>query len=154
MEFAEYALMEEWQKSHWWYRGRRAIVSGCIKVCFKAGDTRAILDVGCGVGEAAKLFPDPSVLVGIDDSEEALHLAKGKGYRELHRGTGSDLPFQDRSFQSLLMLDVLEHIENDRKALSECNRVLVRGGTMLLTVPAYQWLWSGHDEVFGHKRRL
>ncbi len=52
-----------------------------------------------------------------------------------------------------MCLDVIEHLPDDRAAFRELRRVLAPGGALLVTVPAYQWLWSGHDEVNHHHRR-
>jgi SAM-dependent methyltransferase len=64
-----------------------------------------------------------------------------------------DMPFAEDSFDLAVCLDVIEHLPDDRGALRELRRVLAPGGTLLVTVPAYQWLWSGHDEINHHCRR-
>lgn len=143
--------MDEMERNNWWYLGRRAIVSILFRKYFK--NQTSILDLGCGTGEGVAIVSGDSVLTGVDVSETALSFAKEKGYRVLRLGSGDALPFENNSFDGILMLDVLEHITDDVKALAECARVLKIPGNMILTVPAYQWLWSGHDEVFGHKRR-
>jgi SAM-dependent methyltransferase len=63
------------------------------------------------------------------------------------------MPFPDDSFDLAVSLDVIEHLEDDLAALRELRRVLAPGGALLVTVPAYQWLWSGHDEINHHHRR-
>ena len=62
------------------------------------------------------------------------------------------LPFRNSSFDVVVALDVLEH-GDDSRALKEVKRVLRPGGMVVISVPAYQWLWSKWDEVLGHKRR-
>lgn len=143
--------MNELEKSNWWYRGRRIIVSMLFQKYFK--NKTAILDIGCGTGEGIAIVPNETTLTGLDISEIALSFAKEKKYSALYLGTAETTPFEDDSFDGILMLDVLEHTEDDTKTLAECFRVLKPLGNIILTVPAYQWLWSGHDEVFGHKRR-
>jgi SAM-dependent methyltransferase len=64
-----------------------------------------------------------------------------------------ELPFEDDSFDLAASLDVIEHLEDDLGALRELRRVVAPGGALLITVPAYPWLWSGHDEVNHHHRR-
>src|SRR5437763_100417 len=61
--------------------------------------------------------------------------------------------FADASFDHAASLDVIEHLDDDVAALRELRRVVAPGGALLATVPAYQWLWSGHDEINHHHRR-
>jgi SAM-dependent methyltransferase len=64
-----------------------------------------------------------------------------------------EMPFADDSFDLAVSLDVIEHLEDDLGALRELRRTIAPGGALLVTVPAYQWLWSGHDEINHHHRR-
>ncbi len=68
-------------------------------------------------------------------------------------GSVLEMPFADASFDLAVSLDVIEHLEDDLGALRELRRVVAPGGALLLTVPAYGWLWSGHDEINHHQRR-
>ena len=68
-------------------------------------------------------------------------------------GSVLEMPFADDSFDLAVSLDVIEHLEDDLAALRELRRVVAPGGALLVTVPAYQWLWSGHDEINHHHRR-
>lgn len=154
MYFREYKRMDGFQKTNWWYHGRRFIV----KVLFQKYvreflENGSVLDVGCGVGESAQFVSNPAILVGIDNSNEALAYAKRKGYLRLVKANADELPFDDASFKGVISTDVIEHVEKDNQVLSECNRVLKIGGFLLITVPAYQWLWSYHDVLYAHKRR-
>lgn len=151
METEEYAIMAMLQRTNWWYRGRRFVVRALFGKCMPTGNR--VLDLGCGAGEGRSIVDGTTRLAGLDISNEALVLAKHKGYVSLHRGSGDRLPFPEHSFDGILMLDVLEHIGDDRATLRECHRVLAASGVLFLTVPAYPWLWSGHDELYGHKRR-
>ena len=147
----EFAVMERLHHTHWWLRGRRFVVRALFRKFASAGGS--FLDLGCGAGEGMSIVDSASTLAGMDISDDALALAKNKGYASLQKGSGECLPFADNSFDGILMLDVLEHIDDDRATIRECHRVLVGSGVLLLTVPAYPWLWSGHDEIYGHKRR-
>lgn len=154
MDQGEYKKMDDFQKGNWWYRGRRFTVKTLFQkyVPLSQRDS-SFLDIGCGTGEGAFVVEDSSRLTGIDESTEALDLAKDKGYRALYQGSADKLPFSDSTFEGAFALDVLEHIKDDDAMLLECFRVLRPRGVFILTVPAYPWLWSGHDEVFGHQRR-
>ena len=68
-------------------------------------------------------------------------------------GSVLEMPFAADSFELAASLDVIEHLEDDLAALRELRRVVAPGGALLVTVPAYQWLWSGHDEINHHLRR-
>lgn len=68
-------------------------------------------------------------------------------------GSVLSLPFSDSSFDVVAAFDVLEHCAPEDHALAELTRVLVPGGKLLLSVPAYRWAWSDHDLVNGHHRR-
>lgn len=151
MEPEEYAIMDTLQRTNWWYRGRRFVVRALFKKFARTHGT--FLDIGCGTGEGMRIVGESATLEGMDTSDEALALAKNKGYAALHKGSAECLPFKDDCFDGILMLDVLEHVDDDRAALRECRRVLRESGVAILTVPAYPWLWSGHDEIFGHRRR-
>ena len=63
------------------------------------------------------------------------------------------LPFADATFDVVAAFDVVEHCEPEAVAVAELARVLVPGGRLLVSVPAYQWAWSDHDVRAGHHRR-
>ena len=88
----------------------------------------------------------------MDYSAEALNFCAQNSLSSLAQANGIALPFRDNSFDACLSLDVLEHIQDDTSALKEIRRVLKPGGVLLLTVPAYQWMWSNMD-INGHFRR-
>jgi len=89
----------------------------------------------------------------VDISDEAIKFMKDRGYKRLFKGDGIDLPFKDKTYDIVGAFDVLEHIEDQVGALKEWRRVLKDGGAVVLTVPAYQWLWTAHDVSLHHKRR-
>ncbi|MBI3910246.1 MAG: class I SAM-dependent methyltransferase, partial [Armatimonadetes bacterium] len=111
--------------------------------------------VGCGTGGLLRqLAATPGVeAVGLDVYPTALRLCPSAGIRGLVLGSAERLPFASDTFHAVTALDVLEHLEDDRAAVREIARVLVLGGVVVATVPAYQWLWSGHDEALHHRRR-
>jgi SAM-dependent methyltransferase len=80
-------------------------------------------------------------------------LARARNAGEVLEGSVMDMPFDDAAFDLAVSLDVIEHLQDDVGALRELRRVTAPGGALLVTVPAYQWLWSGHDEINHHHRR-
>jgi SAM-dependent methyltransferase len=88
-----------------------------------------------------------------DASEEALRFSKSRGTTGLVRSDLESLPFGASTFDVITALDVLEHVDNDLAAMDELARVTREGGVLVITVPAYGFLWSEHDEALHHRRR-
>lgn len=137
--------------TYWWFVGRRAIIDRVLRQ-FASG-CRVAVDVGCGTGRnLAILAQYADRVAGLDRSLAALSIAVSRG---LAAGCvdGHSLPLADGSVDLLTAFDVLEHMDDDVRALEEFNRVLRPGGLLLVTVPAYRFLWSEHDEALMHRRR-
>lgn len=142
----------EIEKNHWWWRGRREILRQYILPKPKM----RILDIGCGTGETLSFlqeFLDRPVLHGVDTSKTAINFAIKRGHANITLIDAKQLPFPDKYFDYILLLDVLEHIKDDTEALLEAKRVLKKGGKIIVTAPALQFIWSDHDTDQGHYRR-
>lgn len=137
---------------HWWYRGRRTVLEKTIDSLQPAPGLR-ILDAGCGSGRNMVDLARRGTVTGVELSETSLRLARERDVGEVVLGSVLEMPFADSSFDLAVCLDVIEHLEDDVAALRELRRVVTPGGPLLVTVPAYQWLWSGHDEINHHHRR-
>jgi SAM-dependent methyltransferase len=112
-----------------------------------------ILDAGCGSGRNMVELARHGEITGIELSPTSVRLARARNCGEVLEGSVLDLPFPEGAFDLVVSLDVIEHLQDDAGALRELRRVTRPGGALLVTVPAYQWLWSGHDEVNHHHRR-
>jgi SAM-dependent methyltransferase len=146
-ELERLASFEEW---YWWHRGRRSIV---CRILQRYAPPRArILDVGCGTGATTAALSRFGSVSGLDMGLAALRHAHAHGL-PVARGAAENLPVRGASLDVVVALDVLEHLDDDRRALGEILRVLRPGGVLLATVPAYPFLWSSHDEALGHRRR-
>jgi SAM-dependent methyltransferase len=137
---------------HWWYRGRRTVLEGVIADLRLPARAR-ILDAGCGSGRNMIELARHGAVTGVELSETSVELARARDAGEVLAGSVLEMPFEADSFELALSLDVIEHLEDDLGALRELRRVVAPGGALLVTVPAYQWLWSGHDEINHHHRR-
>lgn len=137
---------------HWWYRGRRVVLERVIDDLRLPARAR-ILDAGCGSGRNMIELARHGTVTGIELSHTSVALARERGVGEVIEGSVLEMPFEAGSFELAASLDVIEHLEDDIGALRELRRVVAPGGSLLVTVPAYQWLWSGHDEVNHHFRR-
>jgi SAM-dependent methyltransferase len=142
----------EVEDRHWWYRGRRTVLDGVIAGLGLPADAR-ILDAGCGSGRNMVELARQGTVTGIELSEPSVALARARGAGEVISGSVLELPFAEDSFELAVSLDVIEHLQDDLGALRELRRTVAPGGALLLTVPAYQWLWSGHDVINHHHRR-
>ena len=148
---AKYHQLEE---QHWWFAGRRDAVYDLIQR-LQLPATAAILEIGCSGGPLMQRLRAAGYadLTGIDVSVPAIELAQARGVPNVSVMDGAALEFADTRFDLVIASDVLEHIENEAKALSEWTRVLKPGGQLLVFVPAHSYLWSEHDVVNHHFRR-
>jgi SAM-dependent methyltransferase len=150
--YSEYYAVED---KHWWFVGRRRVLLCLLDRYFgrRLSEGRSLLDVGCGTGTMLGYLSRYGAVRGVDADEAAISFCRQRGVDNVQLYDGRKLPFRDQTFDLVTMFDVLEHIEDDRFALEEVFRVLKAGGTFILTVPAYPFLWGPQDEVSLHKRR-
>ena len=139
-------------EQHWWYRGRRRVLRAALDRLPLPADPR-LLDAGCGSGRTLDLLSDYGRTSGVDLSGQAVDTARRRGHPDVQVAAVEHLPYADGAFDVVTCLDVIEHTRDDHATLSELFRVTAPGGFLVVTVPAYQALWSWHDEVNLHFRR-
>lgn len=152
MEDWRYREQLELEDRHWWFRSRRAVIWSLLR---RAGLPRSprILDAGCGTGRNLLEFGSLGEAAGVDLFEQAVAFCRGRGIENVRQAPVEELPFDASSFDLVLATDVIEHVDDDLRALRELRRVAASEARLLLTVPAYQWLWSSHDVSVHHRRR-
>lgn len=150
-----YPILYQIEQSHWWYVGRRKIISSFVEaICREVKDRRArILDVGCGTGANLLMLSQYGDAEGIDISEDALSFCRERGLDKVKLGAAEELPYNDSTFDLVTAFDVVEHMDDDIAGLREMRRVLRPGGRVLLFVPTFMFLWGVQDEVSHHRRR-
>lgn len=156
MDRAQYDKLAWLEDRSWWFRLKRSIVFDWLdRELTRSGISGepTIVDLGCGAGGTLTRLPLAATAIGLEYDQEEVREAKRRGVRRLVRGNAGALPFRTGSCDAILMLDVLEHLADDRNALSEAHRTLSSDGFLLATVPAHPFLWSPHDEAFHHERR-
>jgi SAM-dependent methyltransferase len=157
MDPRELQAMLDHDEHHWWYRGRRRIVRAQLDGLGLGHEANGapprILDAGCGSGRTLDELRDYGAVSGLELSDEGVAAARKRGHEDVRQGRVEALPWPDETFDLVTCLDVVEHTDDDRVTLRELRRVTRPGGHLLLTVPAYQALWSAHDVVNDHKRR-
>jgi SAM-dependent methyltransferase len=151
MERSEVDAILAGDESHWWYRGRRRVLHAELDRVGLPPDAR-ILDAGCGSGRMLDELRARGDVIGVDADADAVSTTRRRGHAA-RRCAVEHMPFADASFDLVTCLDVIEHTPDDRRTLRELRRVTRPGGTLVVTVPAYQALWSAHDVVNGHYRR-
>jgi SAM-dependent methyltransferase len=147
-----YRELFEIEERHWWFRSRRAVVRSLLS---RAGLPPAprILDAGCGTGANLVEYGRLGDATGVDAFSEAIELCRERGLGNVLEAPIERLPFDAGSFELLLATDVIEHVDDDVLALRELRRVATADARLVLTVPAYPWLWSYHDVSVHHRRR-
>ncbi len=151
-------LLEE--DRHWWFAGRTRAILAYLDRYVGPGRERRILDIGCGAANMTHHLRHYGEVIGVDRHPKPLEVARRRGL-EAYLGSANDLPFADASFDLVALLDTVEHVSADEQVFAECRRVLCEpdtargrpGGKLLVTVPAFMFLWSRNDEINLHQRR-
>jgi SAM-dependent methyltransferase len=154
MKDESFALIAEYEESHFWFRARNDLIVWAFTRYFPS--FRTFLEIGCGTGAVLSAvggaFPS-ATLTGSERSEEGLRVAAHRvsGIR-LVQMDARQIPYQEE-FDVIGAFDVLEHIDDDQAVLAEMHHALVRGGGLIVAVPQHRWLWSAVDEYSQHYRR-
>ena len=152
MDESEYERMAEAESDSWWFRARRRILNQVVGRLELPPNPR-IADIGCGTGGNLPMLSRHGYVTGIEASPRAASLAREATGLAVLTAEASATGLPDNTFQLVTMFDVLEHLDDERPALSEVARILSPEGQFFFTVPAFMMLWSGHDEALHHRRR-
>jgi len=148
----QYANLEEW---HWWFRGRQRILETVLRREYDSNNSISIASVGCGPAEGLQWleqFVGPrGKIVGID--VEPIHARSIAPHIEYVIGKLETALIAPGSFDAVLALDVLEHLDNDAVGLYQAAQMVKPEGLLLITVPALPSLWGGQDVISHHHRR-
>ena len=154
MERIVYDRMAELDERHWWYRARRDVLGELIRRRISLPDDARLLEVGCGTGHNFQMLRPFGRLDALEVDDEARAIASRRlGHAVMDAPLPELVGVPTAAYDLIAMLDVLEHIEDDRAALKGLAARLRPNGRLLITVPAHPWMWSAHDEVNHHKRR-
>jgi 2-polyprenyl-3-methyl-5-hydroxy-6-metoxy-1,4-benzoquinol methylase len=153
-------MLHEWlvhhrqvETTYWWFVNRRAIVQHLLDT--HAPEKGALLEVGSGGGLLSAVLQQQGWNVtSADLHPAAASFAREQGVpKSLAFDADKPWPLQSNTADAFVMLDVLEHLEHPVDALNEAYRLLTPNGIGLITVPAYQFLFSAWDEYNHHYRR-
>lgn len=147
-----FKALQRMHREHFWFAGRRALIAEALR---DANSRRCgiAVDLGCGPGAHLDMWKCYArKVVGVDQFAEYVDSVALQSNIALVAADVLALPFDDQSVDLVFALDVIEHVP-DEAALAEVMRVLKPDGVLIVTVPAFQWLWSVRDEEAGHRRR-
>ncbi|MGH9802615.1 MAG: class I SAM-dependent methyltransferase [Blastocatellia bacterium] len=165
MRPVNYEIIFDVEDDHWWFVGRRAVVFAQIEDALGLADGTSanqtadgtsalqLLDIGCGTGATMDHLRKYGEVQGIDLAMIPLSFSRRRGHERTMCASATELPFADETFDLLTALDVIEHLDDDVKGLSEIRRVLKPNAPAVIYVPAFQALWGPNDDQSGHKRR-
>jgi SAM-dependent methyltransferase len=155
MEPNEYSLMASVEDRHWWWRARREILARTIERYAPpaVGGERKVLEVGCGTGGNLAMLARFGSVLGAEPEAAAIAFLRekhGRRFEVIEHSIPQRIPGR---FHIVGMFDVLEHIEDDAGVLRWIGDLLEPGGVAVITVPAFAFLWSEHDDAAHHVRR-
>lgn len=153
MDKAYYPEYYELERKHWWFRARAEILMGYLARLLAGRRDLKILNIGAATGRSSELLSEIGCVVSAEYDGDCCAFTRSKTGLELMQASITELPFADNTFDLVCAFDVIEHVDNDPAAVSELRRVCRKGGVVCVTVPAFQFLWSQHDDVNHHFRR-
>jgi len=141
---------------HFWFRARNRVIAEALRVITKGltSGYRA-LEIGCGTGNTLrvlKLVCDDGFVVGMDLFFQGLRYAQRRSCANLVQADATQMPFRGK-FHIIALFDVIEHLPDDIPILQTVHSLLEDNGTVIVTVPAHQSLWSNVDVFSGHRQR-
>lgn len=150
-----YGTLNEVQQRHWWYVARRGILDRVLGEAFAQGVPEGTLyDLGCGVAANLPVLEKFGKTVGVDTSPEAVAFCHERGHENVVAADLNALSgIREGSGSVVVLADVIEHLDDETACLKAAWRTLAPNGVLIVTVPAYKFLWSPADDLAHHKRR-
>lgn len=142
-----------YERNHWWFQVRERIIVQQLNVSLPTGKGLKILNAGCATGRSSQMLQQYGEVTSVEkDHDTCMFVRDVLGLPVLECDLEA-LPFEDEYFDVVCIFDVIEHVDQQEHAISELSRVCKPGGVIYCSVPAYNFLWSRHDEVNQHMRR-
>jgi SAM-dependent methyltransferase len=145
------AFISEFEASSFWFRHRNQCILATMR---RFPPNGAVVDIGGGNGFVAAGIQNAGMdVLLVEPGQTAAATARQRGVRNVVCATLEDAGFADDSLPSAAAFDVLEHLADDRANLALIHKLLRPRGRLYISVPAYQFLFSGEDHFAGHFRR-
>jgi SAM-dependent methyltransferase len=153
MESDTYHLMRRLEDGHWWFVARRKIIESLL-ASMEIPRPAEILEVGCGTGGNISMLNNFGKVTGVEQDDAAAQMARDRDLAQILSGELPEgLPVFARKFDLINLFDVIEHVKEDGASLRALSALLNPGGRIVLTVPAFPFLWSQHYDDSHHQRR-
>ena len=154
MDREVFQRMQDLETRHWWFLARRQIIREVIHRYASTGQGARLLEAGCGTGGNLMMLSAFGHVDAFELDDQSRAAASVQGGMEVLPGSlPNEIPFDGITYDVIGLFDVLEHVEPDADALASLRSRLRPGGAIVLTVPAFPFLWSRHDETHHHFRR-
>ena len=144
----------ELERKNWWFLARKEIILSQVEKIHKLkGQPLKIINVGVATGATSEMLAQFGQVTSIEYEQACIEFTKSKIDIDIELGTILDIKYPDETFDLVCAFDVIEHIENDKRAVSELSRICKTGGHVFITVPAFMSIWSHHDVINHHVKR-
>lgn len=140
------------EQNHWWFIVREKIIVDAIRKWVR-GHHLTILNTGPASGKSSLMLQQFGNVMSLENDPDACSFLRDELGIPITQGSVTAIPYSNETFNLVCAFDVIEHIEDDHRAVVEMKRVLAKGGHLVVTVPAFSFLWSAHDVINHHKRR-
>ncbi len=148
--YKEYYHLE---RKNWWFKVRSRILADRIATFLPKNSVNKILNIGVATGSTSEMLANFGHVMSVEYDKDCYEFTKTILKTPLINGSILDLPFDENSQDLVCAFDVIEHVEDDLKAISEMIRVCKSGAYVAVTVPTFMSLWGEHDVVNQHYRR-
>lgn len=153
MNLTDYKLLKNEKKMHFWYKARKNLIKYLLSSKYNNfSQERIALDIGSGGGTELNEIEKIGKVVCLDRDREILSLIK-KGSCQKIAADIEKYKLEKNKYDCICCFDVLEHLKDDEGAIINIYQALKANGFFFFTVPAFQFLFSSHDEIAGHQRR-
>jgi SAM-dependent methyltransferase len=141
------------EDNHWWFSSRTRALNALMEELLPAKPDLRLLDVGCGAGNMIHHLSRYGQVTGLEIDPRPVKKARERGYEVDLFDVTQPMPFAGGTFDAVTALDVIEHNEDDLAILQDSYRILKPGGYLIISVPAFMFLWTHNDELNAHVRR-
>ena len=149
--YREYYTLE---REHWWFRARSNILSAQLaEMVGRLHSRPTILNIGAALGASSEMLSRYGDVTSVEYDKECCDFVRQHAGQHFINASITELPFKSGCFDIVCAFDVIEHVQDDARAVLEMIRVCRPRGVVAVTVPAFKLLWSHHDEVNHHQRR-